>query len=165
MTERAPLWAPWRMEYVGGPKSQTCIFCEPEEPVSDRERLVLYRGTHVLAMLNRYPYAVGHLMVAPYAHVGQLFELPNEVQGELIGCTSACQRILQEAYDPGGINLGGNFGSAAGAGFADHLHLHLVPRWVGDTNFMTVVAETRVIPEHLELTYEELAPRFAELCP
>jgi ATP adenylyltransferase len=151
------------MEYLGGPRSDGCIFCAPETRASDRERLILYRGSNVLAMLNRYPYTAGHLMVAPCAHVARLPDLPLEVQHDLIRCTGACQEILEQTYRPDGINLGANFGEAAGAGVPGHLHLHMVPRWIGDTNFMTAVGEIRVIPKHLEHIYEELAPRFAEL--
>ena len=163
MNPRPPLWAPWRMEYIVGPKPDACIFCEHDDPALDRERLILYRGRHVMAMLNRYPYTNGHVMVAPYSHVARLSDIEEEIRHDLIGCLAACQRILDEAYRPDGLNLGANFGAAAGAGFVEHLHFHLVPRWVGDANFMTSVGEIRVIPEHLEHTYDELAPRFAEL--
>jgi ATP adenylyltransferase len=151
------------MEYIAGPKPDQCIFCDPEEPASDRKRLILYRGQHVMAMLNRYPYTNGHLMVSPYAHVARLSDVGAEVQHDLVECLGECQRILDEIYRPDGLNLGANFGAAAGAGFVEHLHFHLVPRWIGDTNFMTAVGEVRVIPEHLERTYDELAPRFVEL--
>jgi ATP adenylyltransferase len=151
------------MDYIRGPKPDRCIFCEPEGPASDRERLILYRGQRVMAMLNRYPYTNGHVMVAPYAHVARLSEIESEIRHELIGCLAACQQILDEIFRPDGLNLGANVGAAAGAGFVEHLHFHLVPRWVGDSNFMTAVGEIRVIPEHLERTYEQLAPRFAEL--
>jgi ATP adenylyltransferase len=151
------------MPYVAGPRSTGCIFCESEPPVSDRERLVVHRSPHVLVMLNRFPYAPGHLMVAPYAHAARLEQLAPEAQRDLIGSLADASRALERALRFEGLNIGANLGSAAGAGFADHLHFHLVPRWSGDTNFMTVVGETRVIPQDLERTYELLAPLFAEL--
>lgn len=163
MSPRSALWAPWRIEYVRGPRLEECIFCESAEPVPDRERLILYRGPNVMAMLNRYPYTNGHLMVAPYAHVPGLTDVGAEIQHDLITCMAACHRILEKVYQPHGLNLGANFGECAGAGVVDHLHFHLVPRWGGDTNFMTTVGEIRVIPEHLERTYDELAPHFEEL--
>jgi ATP adenylyltransferase len=116
-----------------------------------------------MVMMNRYPYTNGHLMVAPYAHVPGLTDVETEVQHDLITCMAACNQILGKVYQPQGLNLGANFGECAGAGVVDHLHFHLVPRWGGDTNFMTTVGEIRVIPEHLERTYDELAPHFEEL--
>jgi ATP adenylyltransferase len=151
------------MEYIGGPKPDGCIFCEPETPVADRERLIVYRGQNVMVMLNRYPYTNGHLMVAPYLHVSRLSEVASEIRHELIGCLAASEKILEETYRTDGLNLGANFGAAAGAGFVEHVHFHLVPRWLGDANFMTAVGEIRVIPEHLERTYDRLAPLFAEV--
>ena len=162
MTGRPPLWAPWRATYVDGPKTDPCIFCEPEESTSDRDRLVLYRGPHSFVLLNKFPYAAGHLMVAPYAHVARLPDLVPEARRDLMDCVTLSQQVLEEAYRPDGLNVGANFGAAAGAGFADHLHVHLVPRWIGDTNFMTVLGEVRVISKHLDRIYDELAPRFAK---
>ncbi len=162
MAER-PLWAPWRMDYVASAVPPGCIFCEPEPPISDRERLILWRGRHVFCLLNRYPYAPGHLMVAPYAHTARLEDLAPDAQADLIARIADGARILAKTYGSEGLNIGANLGAAAGAGFADHLHFHLVPRWAGDTNFMTVVGELRVIPQHLERIYEELAEPFAEL--
>ncbi len=163
MGGQPPLWAPWRMEYVGSDKSGGCIFCEPVEPISDRRRLILHRGEHVFVLMNRFPYSTAHLMVAPYAHEGRLCRLDTATRAELIERVADCERILEEVRRCEGLNVGFNAGVAAGAGFTDHLHLHIVPRWQGDTNFMTVVGELRVIPEHLERTWDELAPRFAEL--
>ncbi len=161
MGGRQPLWAPWRLEYVAGDHSGRCIFCEPAAHVPDRERLILSRGERSFVLLNRYPYAAGHLMVAPYAHVGRLHGLDAATRAELLECVAECERVLESALGCEGINVGLNLGRAAGAGFADHLHFHLVPRWSGDTNFMTTVAELRVIPEHLERSFEKLAPHFA----
>jgi ATP adenylyltransferase len=157
---RQPLWAPWRLEYVAGAPAARCIFCEPAPPVSDRERLILARGERTFVLLNRFPYAAGHLMVAPYAHVSRLHALDAPSRAELVERVAECERVLEGALGCEGINVGVNLGRAAGAGFADHLHVHLVPRWNGDTNFMTVVAELRVIPEHLERSFERLAPHF-----
>lgn len=151
------------MEYVESAGGPACIFCDPEPPVPDRERLILHRGRYVFCLLNRYPYTPGHLMVAPYAHVGRLEDLPVETRTELMQRIADSARILEKTYGSDGLNIGANLGRAAGAGFADHVHFHLVPRWTGDTNFMTAVGELRVIPKHLERIYEELAARFAEL--
>lgn len=159
-----PLWAPWRMQYVeGAGEPGRCIFCEPPEPVSDRERLVLYRAEHVFVLLNRYPYAPGHLMVAPYAHIARLHELDAATQRDLVARIGDSERILRERYRCDGLNIGANLGRAGGAGFEEHIHFHLVPRWEGDHNFMTVLGEIRVIPTHLETIYAELAERFREL--
>jgi ATP adenylyltransferase len=161
---RRPLWAPWRLEYVERPgRPAGCIFCEPSAPVPDRDRLILHRGRAVFVLLNRFPYAPGHLMVAPYAHVGRLAALETPVRDELVRWLAECERVLEAETRCEGINVGSNLGSAAGAGFADHLHFHLVPRWRGDTNFMTAGGELRVIPEHLERSYERLSQRFRAL--
>jgi len=160
--QRKPLWAPWRMDYLKGDRSGECIFCEPAQPRSDSERLILRRGSHTLVLLNRYPYSPGHLMVAPYFHTGSLEALEPVVRTEMMACLAEGAAILRETYQCEGMNVGANLGSAAGAGFADHLHFHLVPRWEGDVNFMTCLAETRVIPEHLETTFEELSKRYQE---
>jgi ATP adenylyltransferase len=159
---RRPLWAPWRMEYVGGGRS-ACIFCGLDDRSGDPARLILLRGEHCFVLLNRFPYAAGHLMVAPYGHVGRIQDLPGPAAQELTLRLQQCAAILQDAYRCEGYNVGANIGTAAGAGFADHLHFHLVPRWTGDVNFMTSIGELRVIPAHLERTYAELAPRFAAL--
>jgi ATP adenylyltransferase len=152
------------MEYIGGPKAGDCIFCDaPGSPRSDRERLILHRGERARVMLNRYPYSMGHVMVAPEAHVGRLYELDGATREELWARVADTSRILDDLFACEGQNIGVNLGVAAGAGFGDHVHVHLVPRWSGDTNYMTVVGELRVIPEHLERVWEKLAPRFAEL--
>ena len=163
MTGRAPLWAPWRIQYVEARNKDGCVFCEPDRPRSDRDRLILFRGPHVFVLLNRYPYSPGHLMVAPLAHEGRLDTLEPEVQTELMARIVDCARILQATYECHGLNIGANLGMAAGAGFADHLHFHLVPRWEGDTNFMATVGSVRVIPDQLEQMYDRLAPLFKEL--
>jgi ATP adenylyltransferase len=162
MAARPPLWAPWRAEYLKRLDTGECIFCEPAQPVPDRERLVVFRGPRVFVLLNRYPYAPGHLMVAPYEHAARLSDLALEVQQELVRCVARCERIVEETLHPHGLNIGANLGVAAGAGFEGHLHVHVVPRWRGDTNFMTVVGDVRVISEELFRVYDELASRFAE---
>lgn len=151
------------MEYVGDHRDRDCIFCLPEGSDSDRKRQVLYRGARAFVLLNRFPYAPGHLMVAPFRHTGKLHELGCEDREESMELIAQSSRILEEAYRCEGLNVGANLGEAAGAGFAEHLHFHLVPRWSGDINFMTTLADTRVIPQHLEQSYAELAPRFAAL--
>ncbi len=163
VSRKSPLWAPWRMEYVGDHRDRDCIFCLPEGSDSDRKRQVLYRGARAFVLLNRFPYAPGHLMVAPFRHTGKLHELGCEDREESMELIAQSSRILEEAYRCEGLNVGANLGEAAGAGFAEHLHFHLVPRWSGDINFMTTLADTRVIPQHLEQSYAELAPRFAAL--
>ena len=151
------------MEYVSADRDRSCIFCLPDDATADPERLVLYRGTRAFVVLNRFPYAPGHLMVAPFRHTGRLYELEREDREESMELLAQSARILEAAYRCEGLNAGANFGEAAGAGFADHLHFHLVPRWRGDINFMTTVSETRVMPEHIEQSFAKLAPSFGEL--
>ena len=150
------------MEYIESDKSGACIFCDLR-PELDRDHLVLHRGQHVFVLLNRYPYSAGHLMVAPYAHGARLEELEPEVHSDLMARIADGARVLQHAYRCDGLNIGANVGAASGAGYADHLHFHVVPRWSGDTNFMTVVGETSVIPQHVERIFDELAAGFREL--
>jgi ATP adenylyltransferase len=150
-----PLWAPWRLEYIEhAEESSRCIFCEPEE------EFVVYRGEHAFLLLNRFPYTSGHLLVAPYAHAGSLGELDDATALELHHLAVSGTEALSAEYAPQGYNLGWNLGRAAGAGIVDHVHLHVVPRWVGDTNFMPVLADLRVIPEALAETARRLRPRF-----
>lgn len=161
---RRPLWAPWRVEYVEAPRGEErCIFCEPAQKASDRERLIVHRGRGVFALLNRYPYSPGHLMIAPFAHCARIDDLDAPTQAELMSLLARSARILETKYNCDGLNVGANLGAAAGAGFAEHVHFHLVPRWRGDVNFMTTVGEIRVIPTHIERSFEELAPLFSEL--
>jgi ATP adenylyltransferase len=156
MGER-PLWAPWRIEYITGPKRGECIFCLPASSVADEDNLVVRRGQSSLVMLNRFPYAPGHLMVAPYRHVAELDELSPAESSELMALAKDAVAALRELMTPQGFNLGLNLGAVAGAGIAEHLHLHVVPRWEGDTNFMPLLADTHVIPQALEVTREALA--------
>ena len=160
------LFTPWRYPYLTSPKSDQpagCIFCIAASSENVRETLTLYRGANALVMLNRYPYTNGHLMVAPIAHEARLFESTDASLSALIGLTAEAQRILSDVYRPDGFNVGMNFGTVAGAGVADHYHMHIVPRWGGDSNFMTVTARTRLVPEDLDVTFEKLAPHFAGL--
>ncbi|MDX6558725.1 MAG: adenylyltransferase [Blastocatellia bacterium] len=139
----------------------SCIFCDAiRDPTQDEKNFVLHRGAYAFVILNLYPYISGHLMIAPNAHLGELDAAPKETTDEIMDLAKRCQTALQEAYSPQGFNLGMNLGRAAGAGIADHIHLHLMPRWAGDTNFMTAVAETRVLPEDLPTTYRKLRAKF-----
>jgi len=156
------LWAPWRMAYVGGPKTPGCIFCTALTTGNLRASLVLAQRPAIV-MLNRYPYASAHLMVAPPRHVADLGALPVDEFQALMAVLQRAAALLSETYHPEGMNIGVNLGAAAGAGVKDHLHWHIVPRWNGDTNFMPMLAEVRVIPEHLEATYDRLRPLFAPL--
>ncbi|MFQ5513129.1 MAG: HIT domain-containing protein [Myxococcota bacterium] len=148
------------MAYIEGHRETGCIFCDPATPRSDRDRLIVHRAQHVFVLLNRYPYAPGHLMVAPYVHDGRIDALSDETRLELMAVLTEASQVLEERFRNEGLNIGANLGKAAGAGFADHLHFHLVPRWVGDTNFMTVIGETRVIPQHLDTLWEEISAGF-----
>lgn len=152
------LWAPWRMEYLTQPKHAGCIFCEEGD---DRDLLILWRTPSVRVMLNRYPYANGHLMVAPHRHMVDLNLLSDTEALELFRAVALCRDVLSRASSPDGFNIGVNLGKAAGAGIEDHLHMHVVPRWNGDNNFMSVVADIRVLPEALLATYDRLLPLFA----
>ena len=161
-----PLWAPWRMDYILGPKPDSCVLCLPPDDLShDEERLVLYRGKTAFVIMNKFPYNNGHIMVAPLRHVMDLPLLAAEESTEIMELLKQCTTILREFFTPQGINVGLNLGEAAGAGIRDHLHFHLVPRWNGDSSFMAVMSETRVIPDHLASTYTKLKPLFARLRP
>ena len=162
MSER-PLWAPWRIEYITGPKAAECIFCAAAAGDGDPARRVVERGTRCLTMLNAFPYAPGHLMVAPRRHVAALDELEDDELLELMQLTQRATRALRSAMTPDGFNVGLNLGKVAGAGIADHLHLHVVPRWLGDTSFMPVVGDTRVIPQALDASRDALVQALEEL--
>jgi ATP adenylyltransferase len=152
------------MAYLRGeePLPEECLFCVKPRS-EDAEAHIVYRGRLCYVILNRFPYNNGHLMVAPYAHVATLEDLDMETLTELMTLTQLCLRVLREAYDPEGFNVGMNIGAVAGAGVAEHLHLHIVPRWGGDTNYMTTTGHTRVIPEWLDQTYERLRPLFDQV--
>jgi len=156
------LFAPWRYEYLVSDKSVGCIFCEAAASRDDERSLVVYRGKKVFVVLNRYPYTNGHVMVAPLAHEAWFTDSSRDTLEELIATVARAQAILVSEYRTDGLNVGVNFGSAAGAGVASHYHVHVVPRWAGDTNFMTVAAGVRVVPEELSATRRRLAARFGE---
>ena len=156
------LWAPWRMAYIAGPKTEGCLFCVASTTAEQRQHLVFAQHPAVV-MLNRFPYSNGHLMVAPRRHTGDLAALPPDELHALIDVLQQASGLLTASFHPDGLNVGMNLGAAAGAGVADHLHWHLVPRWIGDTNFMPVFADVRVVPEHLEATYDRLQPLLATL--
>jgi ATP adenylyltransferase len=158
------LWSPWRYPYVSSAVHRDgCIFCEmASHPAQDREHLVLHRGGLNFIVLNRFPYTSGHVMITPYQHAANLAELGSEVLGEMMGLARELEGALRAAYHPDGYNLGMNLGRSAGAGIADHLHLHVLPRWNGDVNFMTSVGGTRVLPEDLDTTYAKLAASFRQ---
>jgi ATP adenylyltransferase len=156
------LWTPWRLTYVteSSTPRPDCIFCDARLRLHD-EQLVVHVGRACYVILNKYPYNNGHLMVVPHRHVSRLAELDVDELQELMQLTQAAERVLTETYRPHGLNIGLNLGKAAGAGILNHLHMHVVPRWEGDTNFMSTVAETRVLPEELPATAERLRPGFA----
>ena len=154
------LWAPWRMEYILGPKPDGCVFCLPEETDGDRDRLVLARGRHGFVIMNKFPYNSGHLMVTPFRHVSCITQLTDEENGELTRGIAYCTRVIGDCMRPQGINIGLNLGEAAGSGIAAHIHYQLVPRWNGDSSFMAVFGETRVVPQLLLSTYDRLLPFF-----
>jgi ATP adenylyltransferase len=157
------LWSPWRFRYVSeGVKAEGCIFCPmAAEAGHDRENLILYRGRLNFVLLNRFPYTTGHTMVAPYAHVASLSDLDGDTLREMMELAQRVHAALESTYHPEGYNLGMNLGACAGAGVADHLHLHLLPRWTGDSSFITVIGETRVQPEDLPTVYDKLVRFFA----
>ena len=156
------LWSPWRLEYVtGAAKSEGCVFCEAQ--VGRQQSLIVFRGTVCFVILNLYPYNNGHLMVVPNRHIGTLSAANGEELCELMELTRRAEIALTQAYQPHGLNMGINLGKPAGAGVLDHLHMHVVPRWNGDTNFMSVVGQTRVLPEELPVTAEKLRPIFERL--
>ena len=160
-----PLWAPWRLEYIQQADEWVgCVFCTALAG-EDAESLVLRRGTRAFALLNRFPYASGHLMVAPQRHVGELADLADEEVLEVHRLATQALGALAGLYRPQGFNLGWNLGRIAGAGVVDHVHLHVVPRWAGDTNFMPVLADVKVLPEHLSDTHRRLAGAWPESGP
>lgn len=161
--EKKILWAPWRGEYVSGKKESTCIFCPPDNNLPDEERLILYKDEKTLVIMNKFPYNTGHLLIAPRRHVAKLEDLTEE---EILNIMKMCQetvKILKKVLKPDGFNIGFNLGKVAGAGYPEHIHLQLVPRWEGDTNFLAVLDEVRVISQHLISLYKTLFPYFQSL--
>ena len=157
------IWAPWRLAYVkdaskGG--QQECIFCPASDAADDRDRLIVHRGDRCFVMLNLYPYTNGHLMIAPFEHVAAIQDLEPETTAELMALAQRAIEILEDQFEPHGFNVGFNQGRVAGAGVEHHIHMHVVPRWGGDTNFMPVLADTRVMPQSLEQSYAALRGGF-----
>jgi len=154
------IWAPWRIEYIRMEKPEGCILCEKPGQNNDATNYILYRGSQNFIIMNSYPYNPGHLMVAPYRHIANLEELTDEELGEHFQLVCQSIKILRQSFNPGGFNLGINVGKVAGAGIDDHVHTHIVPRWQGDTNFMPVLSDVRVVAEALAETYEKLKAKF-----
>jgi ATP adenylyltransferase len=155
------LWAPWRMAYIKSgdlvkPGPSGCIFCDKPAQQEDKANLIVHRGKTAFVLMNLFPYNNGHLMIAPYKHTSSLADLDDEARLEIMSLSCEAQRALETAFRPEGYNLGMNLGKVAGAGIADHLHLHIVPRWNGDTNFMPVLADTKVLPDSLESSYTKI---------
>jgi ATP adenylyltransferase len=150
------LWTPWRYAYVsGGAKSTACVFCDAPKETDEQARIV-YRGTDCYIIINTYPYTSGHVMIVPYAHLDELQKLPSDAASEMMSLTQRMEAVLRELYHPDGINLGMNIGKAAGAGVAGHIHMHILPRWVAEANFVSVIGETRILPEELSVTWQRI---------
>lgn len=161
------LWSPWRGEYIASAaasdSSPSCVFCEIQaDPGNDQQNFVLHRARLNFVVLNIHPYSSGHLLIVPYEHAAELRMVAKETSDELMDLTKRAEAAIREAYQPDGINLGMNLGRAAGAGIAGHIHVHMLPRWTGDTNFMTTVGQTRVLPEDLGTTFNKLRDRFSD---
>jgi ATP adenylyltransferase len=154
------MWAPWRMEYILSENQENCIFCEA---LSTTDDLTLYKGSLTMVMMNKYPYINGHLLAAPVRHISMPDELNKDEMGELMATVEKSVGILKSVMNPDGFNIGLNLGKVAGAGVEEHLHFHIVPRWFGDVNALTVFGEVRVIPEHIKSTYANLKPLFDKL--
>ena len=154
------IWAPWRIEFIDMEKPEGCILCDKPEENNGASNHILYRGDKNFVIMNRYPYNPGHLMVAPYRHIAVLDELSDEELHEHWQIVTRSLRVLRKVFNPGGFNIGVNMGRTAGAGIEEHVHTHIVPRWHGDTNFMPVAGDTRVIPQALSETYEKLKGKF-----
>jgi len=155
--EKKILWAPWRMEYIEKcDQPEGCIFCEKPKQHKDRENLIIYRGDQTFIIMNRFPYNNGHLMIVPYRHTCELESLKSEEMSEMMELLKTSQKALKQVMRPHGFNVGMNLGRVAGAGIADHLHFHIVPRWDGDTNFMPILGHAKVVSEALERTWDKL---------
>lgn len=151
------LWTPWRYAYVTGAEKATgCIFCDAPKLGDDEKARIVYRGHDCYIILNTFPYTPGHVMIVPYAHLDELRKLPSQAANEMMDLSQRMETVLRQQYHPDGINLGMNIGKAAGAGVAGHIHMHELPRWVADSNFLSVVGETRVLPETLDVTWKKI---------
>ena len=157
------LWAPWRIDYIRSPKEDGCIFCKKSQSNNDRNNLILYRGNKSFVLMNLYPYSNGHLMISPYDHTADTNRLSKDCNLEIMELANASMNILKNTMNAEGFNFGANIGASAGAGIADHLHYHIVPRWGGDTNFMPVVGNTKVHVQGLQDTYNDLIPYFQKI--
>lgn len=154
------IWAPWRIEYILAEKPEGCILCDKPGENKDVQNYILYRGDKNFIIMNSYPYNPGHLLVVPYRHTGNPEDLTEEERNEHFEIVTRCVRVLREVFNPGGFNIGANIGKVAGAGIDDHFHSHIVPRWQGDTNYMPVLADIRVMPQALAETYQKLKGKF-----
>jgi ATP adenylyltransferase len=154
------IWSPWRMEYVESNKEEGCVFCSAQKMEDGAENLIAFRGERAYVILNRYPYTSGHLMIVPFDHQPNLEELDPRTRSEMMELTTRCMTVLRRIYHPEAFNMGANIGEAAGAGIKQHVHVHVVPRWAGDTNFMTTIGASRVLPESLEKTHERVKSAF-----
>jgi len=155
------LWSPWRYQYVStAAPTDECIFCQKSSERKDEENYIVYRGDRNFILLNLFPYTTGHMMIAPYEHVATLEEVAEETLSEMMRLVRLAEKHLRAIYTPRGLNVGMNIGECAGAGVAGHIHMHVLPRWPADVNFMTTVSETRILPEELRVTYEKLAGAF-----
>lgn len=157
------LWAPWRMQYIEQlhtKSSSGCAFCETLVSKDDKKNLLLFRGKTCFVLMNRFPYNNGHLLIIPNRHEGSLGKLNDEERSEMMQLSSKCVNVLTENFQAEGFNIGANLGKIAGAGIVDHIHMHVVPRWLGDTNFLPILTDTRSISEYLEITYDRLVDKF-----
>jgi len=157
------LWAPWRIEYILSEKEEGCLFCRVISEDRDDENLILYRGEKAYIILNKYPYNNGHLMIVPYRHVPNIEDLDDDELLEICRLTTLSIKLLKHVMKPEGFNIGANIGKAAGAGIEEHFHLHIVPRWVGDTNFMPIISDTKVVVEAIKETYKKLKKGLKEI--
>jgi ATP adenylyltransferase len=158
------LFTPWRYAYITqAEKTSACLFCQQLQRNDDAAALIVHRGQYCFVILNAYPYTSGHVMVAPYDHVGQLQKLSAPAAQEMMALTQKLEGILRDLYHPDGLNLGMNLGKAAGAGVAGHIHMHILPRWIADANFLSVIGETRLLPETLDVTYQRIKEKFESL--
>ena len=157
------LWSPWRYQYLTQPREVSgCVFCRMHREDRDEENLIVHRAADNFVVLNRYPYTSGHLMIVPYAHAGELSAISDSAAAEMMALARLSERHIRETYHPEGLNIGMNIGASAGAGIAGHIHLHVLPRWHADANFMTTISETRVLPETLDVTWQRLSKAFAD---
>lgn len=157
------IWTPWRYAYItGADQAQECVFCHLQK-LPDEQARIVFRGEHCFIILNAFPYTSGHAMVIPYAHLDELTKLPSEACNEMMRLSQRLESALRDLYHPDGVNLGMNIGKAAGAGVAGHIHMHVLPRWTADANFMSVIGETRVLPEALEATWQRLSEKLKQV--